>query len=412
MIRKIAILLFIFFSVLGCSKSDGDASTQPTQGTELFGGLVDITVSPDGVLSISQMSGVHRAFETVFDKYTNITAPNGKQIHLVGQNGVSREKLARARRIMEFYLRDADNTQYGSDKADIANSMANNNAILLYFNTYDDMERALNGELGDLEEFNIAIQDLYADESVIEGDYDYLNNSVRDASFEEIFHLVHGSGIDEAIPSYSEMIDTAMEHAYRANIWTPDLDTYREWEAEGSLGKEYIISVIDVYYGLWAHESGPAFYGEYQVNNREALLNEDAMGLNALRSFLAPYCEHNVYLDKSFEGTFSLICDPSKSYTLKSRYLKNITLTGANSSNMIGNELDNVFCGNRGNNKIDGGAGIDTLRLIGNLENYSFTREDDEIIINDSEENRSGTDRISNIEYITVNNLIYPVNEL
>ena len=58
-----------------------------------------------------------------------------------------------------------------------------------------------------LEPSDLALQDLYATESPVEGDYIYVHNSpeegdffTRDASYEEIMHLVHGKGIEDELP--------------------------------------------------------------------------------------------------------------------------------------------------------------------------------------------------------------------
>ncbi len=53
--------------------------------------------------------------------------------------------------------------------------------------------------------------------------------------------------------------------------------------------------------------------------------------------------------------------DPAVSYTHKSRYLVDATLTGTNDSNLLGNGADNTLRGNAGDNRLDGGAGEDTV---------------------------------------------------
>ena len=57
-------------------------------------------------------------------------------------------------------------------------------------------------------------------------------------------------------------------------------------------------------------------------------------------------------------GTFSIASRRgSIEYTLKSRYLVNITLTGDKDTGIRGNDQDNRLTGNEGDNRIEGGAG-------------------------------------------------------
>ncbi len=409
--------IFILLSVLaiiGCN-NDVEKSVAP-QNTDrdYFPSFVNINYELDGVLDLSGIHGVHPAISAVFDKYTNITAPNGKQIHLVGQDGVSNAKLIRARSILEFYLTDYTVGQFGSNKGLIANAMADTGAVLLYFNSEIDMEVAMAGELGELD---IAGQDLYADESVVEGDYAYMNNTVRDASYEEIFHLVHGYGIDVVLPEYNDMIDRAMEIAYSHIIWTPDQETYDEWEAEGSLGKEYIISCIDVYYGLWAHQEGPSFYGEYAPNDRESLADLDIHGFNAVQAFLPPYFTYEVRLDEYYEGSFKLSGDVSSfgDYIYKSQYIRDVVLTGSKDISVKGNDLPNVFRVNSGSNNIYGGtigsSEIDTVKFVGDIDQYDiqpiYSPDFRNLLqITDSIDDRCGTNMLEDIEIIMFGNTI------
>ena len=117
--------------------------------------------------------------------------------------------------------------------------MANNNAMLVYFET----EKQSFANRDKVVELGFAGQDLYATESPVEGTDDYLNNLIRDAGYEEIFHLVQSTGIQSAVPAFHEAIVTAQKAASSA----------RTYKYSGP-GKpfEYIISAIDVYYGLWA----------------------------------------------------------------------------------------------------------------------------------------------------------------
>ncbi len=351
--------------------------------------------------------GFDPILQRTFDKYTSVTAPNGKPIHIFAQDDVTPAQLLRARHILEFFLENAPGTKYGTRKQHVANAMANRNAALFYFNTERDAERAFRGPLGDLD---YAGQDLYATESPIEGSPEYMENTVRDASYEEIFHLVHGHGIEEALPLYQAGLVMSADSAWKEKIWTPEPEVYREWQREGSLSHEYIISAIDVYYGLWAHSTtGESFFGEYQVHTRRRLQNEDPRGFAAVQAFLPPHLSHPVRLDERFEGVFSIRYNPAKPYTLKSRYLQNVALTGDNDADLMGNHLDNTLTGNSGDNLLTGfggndtligGEGIDTAGYSGPAARYKIEKDGDKVSITDLESGSDGNDVLEGIEIV------------
>lgn len=374
--------------------------------------ILTATLAGCAVTDEAVQSGVPEHFDVAlkktFDKYDSITAPNGKPIHIFAQSGVSSAQLRRARRILDFFLTNAPGTKYGGRKEHIANAMADRNAALFYFNTERDAERAFHGAIGDLD---FAGQDLYATESPIEGSPEYMNNTVRDATYEEIFHLVHGHGIEVALPVYHAGLVMCADSAWKEKIWTPEPEVYREWQLEGSLAHEYIISAIDVYYGLWAHSTnGESFFGEYQVHTRRRLQDEDPRGFAAVQSFLPPHLSHPVELDPDFDGVFSLRYDPNEPYTLKSRYLQHARLTGDRDSQLIGNHLDNELIGNdgnnllvglRGNDVLVGGEGTDVALYEGPRSDYDVEVREDRIIVKDREGGRDGADVVAEIEIIS-----------
>jgi hypothetical protein len=77
------------------------------------------------------------SYRAHFCSYTEVIAPNGKPIKIYGQSEVHSLQLYRARSILAFYLEayscpdlPASSTCHGADKSLIANSMADNGAIL------------------------------------------------------------------------------------------------------------------------------------------------------------------------------------------------------------------------------------------------------------------------------------------
>ena len=300
---------------------------------------------------------------------------------------------------MEFILKDAPGTQYGSDKAVVANALADQEATLVYFDT-EGQSFANRDRVAGL---GMAVQDLYATESPVEGSSGYQNNGIRDAAYEEIFHLVHDAGIVTSLPAFHAEIIEAEQLATAAGL-------YRYDDPEGA-PYEYVISCIDIYYGMWAHQTeGPSFGDEYDPWTPENLQTLDPACYGLVEKFFPPFLDLTVYLDESFaDDTFELTFNEAKPYTLKSKFMKNVTLTGINLSNVLGNELDNVLTGNSSDNQltggsgddtIDGGDGSDTAVFSGTSTEYTIITNDGESIITDNIAGRDGVDTIRNVELL------------
>lgn len=354
---------------------------------------IDTSGAPNGVVPLP--AGLPRELRRTFEKVTKLTAPNGGDIHLFAQTGVSDAQLVRAREVMRFYLTDAPGTLHGGDKAQVANSMADLGATLVMFDDERSAERAFRGALGELELF---FQDLYATESVVEGSAAYLDNSVRDATLEEVFHLVQGAGIEPALPALRAQIEAATDHAIARELWF----TNEEWEAEGSSPFEYIISVIDVLYGFWSHDpdgNGESFHGEYVLCTPEAARARDPRGVEAMRAFLPETFDLDVTVDPSFEGDFVMERRAGLPYTRKSMHLTRARLSGARDAGLVGNARDNRLQGNAGDNHLRGGAGRDTAVFLGERDEYDVRElEGGRRVVVDSVEGRDGTDTLEGIE--------------
>ncbi|MFT5287332.1 MAG: hypothetical protein ACI8TQ_003517 [Planctomycetota bacterium] len=353
---------------------------------------VDVSSSADGIVALP--ASAHQALRRVFDKYTHLVAPSGRPIHFLAQPGVANECLIRAREMMRFFLTDANGTLYGSDKSEVANQMADRWATLVIFESYEDSLRAQKGELPSIPMF---FQDLYADECVLEGSTAYMENSVRDATMEAVFSLVHGAGIRFAQPSFEQQIKTSAHGAVLDGNWNTNLD----WVLEASSGHRYISNVLEVYYGIWAHDphsSGRAFGDEYAFINRTAMKAGDPLGLGLLEVFFPETLGYQSRIVPTFDGVFSLVTSPDLPYTLKSRYLTNVSLTGALSSSLRGNAFDNYLRGNAGDNGIDGGAGIDTVLFKGPRDEYTIEITESGVSVLDSVANRDGHDVLTEVE--------------
>jgi hypothetical protein len=364
---------------------------------------IDTSISPLGVVPLSEELG--KTLNGLFAKYTKHLAPNGKPIHIFAQSGVSDLQLVRAREILKYHLTDAPGTQYGFDKTALANRMADVRATLIYTDT-EIKSFAMRPILRDSE---LRLQDLYATESPVEGCYEYIHNEARpgerftrDASYEEIMHLVHAKGLEDILPDYHQEIVEAEQAAIEAGIF----------KYGRPAPHEYIITGFDIYFGLWDHNpqgDGKSFGEEYPYHTKEEMKAGDPALYDLVEKFWPKYLTYNAYIDPSFEGTFSTVRDENTPYTFKSQYLVNIILTGMNNTNILGNAQDNRLTGNDGNNVITGGKGNDviaggkgedTAKFSGNYSEYEIDKADNKTIVTDTVSGRDGKDELTEIEVL------------
>lgn len=405
--KKSSIFFFFLFLTIfiSCQKTDKELVTLPE---------IDISASPNGIVELPE--DVPSVFRDVFTKYTKILAPNGKPIHMLAQAGWTDDQIKKARNVLQFILTDYPGSEYGSDKSMIANAMADRKATMVFFNTESDLHEAMRGPLR--RGTDLSMQDLRGNENPAEGTEDYMNHITRDASFEEIWHLVHDNGIKATQPAMlAEMRkanDAAAEKGWRA--WPEDEPQEHP--------NEYMGVLIDNYYDLWTLRpkkyegreikpedvpEGHSHFGVYFAGSRARMKEHDPDGYALIQKFFPPYLTYTPELPEYFEGIFSLKFDESLVYSYKSQHLVNVTLTGNNKINLIGNDFDNTLTGNAGNNifegrggndTIDGGNGKNTAIFSGFYSDYKITRTSAQIIVEDTQPLRDGSDTLINIEIL------------
>ncbi|MBC8421717.1 calcium-binding protein [bacterium] len=339
--------------------------------------------------------------EERFTKYTEVIAPNGKPITIIAQRGVRDIAVARCRNLLKFYLTNVPNSKYGTDKSGVANAMANNHAMLMM----------PEGRHREGQEPEVEAQPQFESETPVDGSRWYIRNDWehRDAAFEEIFHLVHDTGIGTymrgALPQYQKELKAEAIQSLKDKRWGIAVDPHvKEWinelREEDSLAQEYIASVIDSYYGLWgAFDERPGgMWGIYIAKTRDEIKEKDPKGLELLEAFLPPMMDgYESLIDSNFRGTFSLQFNDELPYTHKSQYYVDVTLTGSKDTNLIGNAANNTFRGNKGDNTIDGGKGTDTVIFQGKRSEYEINGN----IVRDTIHGRDGTDTLISIEVLT-----------
>ncbi|BES64369.1 hypothetical protein SANA_08080 [Gottschalkiaceae bacterium SANA] len=358
----------------------------------------------DIVRNTDALSGAAKKY---YSKYMDYKAPNGKAIRLLAMDQVKDEQLLYAHSILSFYLSSNENI----DKTSIANQMADSHTVLIIPNGADRDGKtpmaamALGQNLNQMEIANVGSK------WYIDCDYQH-----RDASFEEIFHMVHDYGVGTrqnpgADPAIAEMIGLAKDHALplRESDWGKkglwgfnSVNWLKELSKEGSLEQEYIVSVIDSYYGLWDSwaDGQGGMWGIYCAKNRKEIAEKDPKGKAIVDYFLNENIDQMLRVDPSFEGEFFMTQEESKPYTTKSQYLQKISLTGSKDSALSANELDNTLMGNSGFNRIDGKSGNDVVQFRGHSGQYTIVQKNSEIVVTDQVQGRDGVNTLINIELL------------
>lgn len=356
-----------------------------------------VEIAFDSSLQIEAIpASLGSSYANNFDRYTKVTTPNEGAIHIVAQSNISNEQIVRCRSILEHFLKDYPGSTHGSDKSAIANKMAENGAVLTLLNGKDDGKNSV----------EVDGQPLFEEEIQVEGHSWYTNQNYehRDAAYEEILHLVHDFGIGVGgpnsspggAPEFQAQIRIAQENALDNKLWGMGAEDWiSELSQENSLSQEYLAALIDAYYGLWGawtESTTHSMWGIYVAKDRVEIASEDPSGQELLNNvFFHPYLTYNARIDQNFEGTFSLQFDPSIPYSNHSRYLKKITLLGANDTNVRVNQLDNNITGNEG---------INTVIFSGFSTDYSVSTADGATTITDNLANRDGVNTIQKFEKI------------
>lgn len=362
----------------------------------------------DIVKDKSRLKGLYKKY---YDKFISYKAPNGKDIFIVANKQVTDDQLLRVYNILSMYL-EADN---GYDMEAVANKVADSGSVIVMPDGAD----------GESKTPGLAVlgQPVYYEEAPTEGSKWYIENNYehRDAAYEEILHFVHDYGI--GTQNSSGVLPELQKEIYSATIQSLPKDknnwskeglwglgedaSTKEWllelEKEGSLEQEYLASVVDSYYGLWAPytESEGGMWGIYIAKDRAEIKEKDPNGYAIVSKLLPGYITYMARIEPTFEGTFKMYLDKQEPYTYKSQYLLNARLIGVKASNLVGNSQDNILMGNKGDNIIDGGEGTDVVQLSGAYEEYSISKDSNEniIMIKDLKD-RDGTDELKNIEIL------------
>lgn len=365
---------------------------------------------------VDSLKSIYRGVNSkTFSKYIQYITASGKPITILASDKITDEMLLNSYSILSFYL--ANFGEY--DKTKLANTIANTKSLIV-------MPNGADGERQGVKASRYG-QPVYQNEAVNIGSNWYINNNYehRDASFEEIFHFVHDYGIGTKsnpgnLPELQKKIDEATSKALPSKKSDWGLKGYwglnsKEWltelKKEGSLEQEYIVSVIDTYYGMWEAwtEGNGGMWDIYSYKTRQLEKENDTKGYKIINDFLGPNLTFMARVDPNFSGTFIMSLDKNHPYTYKSQYLQNLRLIGVNNNSIIANDLDNILIPNSGNNSIDGKEGNDIVQFSGKSTEYSIDINNKITIVTDSKK-RDGMNSLTNIDILRFTDLDVKIN--
>ena len=379
---------------------------------------IDITDSETGIIELPD--DVDPLFSAIASRYTHIEAPNGDLIQFLIQDDFTDNQILHARRVLESFLTDITNYAWGNNKSYVANALAASNAILFLLNDEDEYE---NPDLWALIDAGVNGQDLLAMEVFPEGSDAYMSSTDRDATYEEVLHYLHGFGIQIALPAMQIAIESAMSNAIENNLYNPLSDLPEE-----DYDEEYLAMGLECYFGIWAHdpnEDGFSGDQEYAFINRQDMAVGDPQLYDIILGYFGETWEYNAYLSESDISEFYLNRQNNLDYTYRSKYLKNVNLTGDYSTHIFGNDFVNKFTGNEGDNhfmgfKSDdyfyGGDGVDRAIYQGNFEEYILipphATDDSSYQVLDIILVRDGIDHLYNVEEVEFNGVVYLLTDI
>ena len=284
-------------------------------------------------------------------------------------------------------------------------------------------------------------QDLYFEETSLEGDCGYLTNfdtscvnakSSSDGSLEEILHIIQAQGISPSKtggPLQKRIQDYALELYENVNnialIWNPGKESWEDdWAGDDinpelgtTYSHEYYAAAVESYYGLWQYRGEGGYGGElgfgmdkYTSINREQLKIKDPKGDSFVKEFVPSYHQYTARIQSSGVKAYynnkgktpifkmSLSSNKDEKYTYKSRYLLNAKILGDAAINLLGNDQNNKLEGNTSDNIIDGADGSDTYIINGESSSYDISQNSDKSY--NVQGPNIGNDTLHNIEFL------------
>ncbi|MEZ6014213.1 MAG: hypothetical protein R3F49_03800 [Planctomycetota bacterium] len=408
-LRTASLSLFAALAV-GCVDNSGSGASAPpvvNQGPAAALNGIDTDADGDGDGIVDLPATVPALIGDVFDRYSAIPTANGGRVHLLAQAGVDDRRLIRAREVLRQHLTDVPGSAQGADKRAVADAMSNRGATLVIFQSPATANPALPAVAAFLAAFDAQAWGLIQNTIVIEGSPEYMAASPAiDNTFGATAALVHRTGFATARPAHFAAARSMMEAAIAAGRFTPPNAL-----PASDFDDAYVGLLLDVHSGVWAHDplgNGRAgTTASYAFASRPSMQAGDPSALAWIEAFFAPQHSYPAQVASTFAGNFDCILRSNLAYTNRSQYLRDVTLTGTNTSEIFGAREATRLVGNAGNNNLKGragndllisGGGLDTAVFDGPFAEYTITLDGTDVIVTDSQPSRDGTDRLQGFD--------------
>lgn len=201
--------------------------------------------------SITALSKNLPAAFNIFSKELDV---NGVKIYAVSQ--VTDKQLNYVGNVLKDLL--------NKDGTGILANMVKNGAAMTMFANAEQRDSAAGQKVFESAP-NRMLQDLQADEIIPPG-----TATTRDATVEEVTHLIHNSGITAANPAAQKELDAATQKAIKAGLYHPEKITGLPKQ---DYDDEYLAAGVEAYYGVTHKDNAAA--GIYKPSNKNELKSMD-----------------------------------------------------------------------------------------------------------------------------------------
>jgi len=357
-ITRTALLLTATLALVACSDDDsssGPPIIQPPPTPQEALSAIDTTGGVEGIVDIP--ATVPAVVTDVFARYSQVTTPNGRRIHLLAQSGVANELHFRARRVLEQHLTDVPLSTHGSTKSVLRDELSMAQGTFVIFRDAASADPATAGVAPFAAAFP-GFGQLIATDSIVEGTSAYMAVApALDTTHSSTARFILNAG-GASLEAFRADLATRAADAEAASFYVPA-------PASQDVEADFMARTLEVYYGIWGHDplgNGRAGVDDmYSFGERLTMSSSDPGTLMLIESFFAPFHSYPAFLPDGFTGTFATAFDVATPYTHRSRYLSRVGLRGASGARIEGNELDGLYQGGTGDDEFLGGRGDDLI---------------------------------------------------
>jgi hypothetical protein len=357
-LTRTALFLTATLALAACS--DDDSSTappinQPPPTPQQALSAIDTTGGVEGIVDLP--ATVPAVVTDVFARYSQVTTPNGRRIHILAQSGVANPLHFRTRRVLEQHLTDVPLSTHGAAKSALRDELSVAQATFVIFRDAASADPGAAGVAAFATAFP-GFGQLVATDSIVEGTTEYVAAMpALDTTYSATARFVLNASRTSHDAFRAELATRAAD-AQAAGFYVPAPGTQ---DVEG----DFLARTLEAYYGIWGHDplgNGRAGVDDlYSFGDRAAMSASDPATVALIETFYAPFHTYPAFLPDGFTGTFATSFDAATPYTHRSRYISRVGLRGAVGARIEGNDFDGLYQGGTGDDEFLAGRGDDRM---------------------------------------------------